>query len=371
MSDTHSLVHWQENGQSRSAFWHGDSRQSPPTHILPLAQTSTEHARQQLYSGHALLWRGDYHQGKQLLDALKKRVRSQAKPMPDIHRHRLQQLQHSRLFAGLLLEVGPGWRLGNRRAPDVAAALADVYGKTNLQPFLLPFNHLLGMIGAHEWHRRGVAIDALGGDRIHVPYGVFSPLRGEYLELVATAPLPPQVETAWDIGTGSGVLAAILARRGIRQLIATDTNPRAVVTARDNLARLSLTVQTTVCETDLLPAGQADLIVCNPPWLPLKAGSDIEAALYDPGHSMLHALLQQAPARLRPGGELWVVMSDLAEHLGLRPADALPQWFTAAGLRVIGRLDTRPRHAKATDQCDPLHHARSREITSLWRLAPG
>lgn len=40
-----------------------------------------------------------------------------------------------------------------------------------------------------------------------------------------------------------------------------------------------------------------------------------------------------------------------------------------AGLRVVERIDTRPTHARAKDANDPLYAARSKEVTSLWRLA--
>ena len=63
-------------------------------------------------------------------------------------------------------------------------------------------------------------------------------------------------------------------------------------------------------------------------------------------------------------------MSDLAEHLGLRSPDMLAQAIDAAGLQVLGRIDARPVHPKAGDASDPLHAARSLEVTSLWRLAP-
>jgi hypothetical protein len=42
--------------------------------------------------------------------------------------------------------------------------------------------------------------------------------------------------------------------------------------------------------------------------------------------------------------------------------------IAAAGLVVLGRCDARPQHAKAQDAGDALHHARSREVTTLWRL---
>ena len=41
----------------------------------------------------------------------------------------------------------------------------------------------------------------------------------------------------------------------------------------------------------------------------------------------------------------------------------------AAGLKVLGRDDVRPRHAKTGDETDALHTARAAEVTSLWRLA--
>jgi hypothetical protein len=64
-----------------------------------------------------------------------------------------------------------------------------------------------------------------------------------------------------------------------------------------------------------------------------------------------------------------LILSDLAEHLGLRTRPQLLAAFDAAGLRVVGRSDTRPKHPRAFDATDPLHAARAAEVTSLWRLA--
>src|SRR5690606_27547300 len=120
----------------------------------------------------------------------------------------------------------------------------------------------------------GVQIPGLPA-RIHVPHGVYSPLRGEYLQLVQSAPLPKNHARGFDIGTGSGVLAAIMAMRGISKVIATDINERALACAADNLDRLGLQNQVTLVHTDLFPEGKAGLIVCNPPWLPAKPTSQI------------------------------------------------------------------------------------------------
>lgn len=361
-------IHWTENAQNMQADWGGDSRHPAPKHIQAITQISAEQAIQLMRQHTALLWRGDYHQGKQLLAAIKKRVRSKARIHTDFHKHRLQQAQHSRLFQLLLVEIQPQGILNNSRAPDIAAALNDVFGKPNQNALLLPLHLLLGYIGAYEWHKTGVSIPALQGQKIHVPYGVFSPVRGEYLELVAHAALPSACQTAWDIGTGSGVLAAILAQRGIPEIIATDNNPRAIACAQANIERLGLNKQIHIQHTSLFPEGKADLIVCNPPWLPAKPSSDIETALYDPNHQMLKTFLENIRNHLSANGQVWLIMSDIAEHLGLRPSEALHQWIEAAGLKIIHKIDTQPTHQKAREQHHPLSYARNREITSLWQL---
>ena len=106
----------------------------------------------------------------------------------------------------------------------------------------------------------------------------------------------------------------------------------------------------------------------NTPWLPGQANSALEHAVYDPDSRMLRGFLGGLRERLAPGGEGWLVLSDLAEHLGLRSRDELLALLAAGGLVVLARLDVRPRHPKASDASDPLAAARSREVTSLWRL---
>ena len=83
---------------------------------------------------------------------------------------------------------------------------------------------------------------------------------------------------------------------------------------------------------------------------------------------MLRGFLAGLAAHLTDGGEGWLIISDIAELLGLRSREQLLTWIAEAGLNVIGRLDTRPKHPKAQDASDPLHAARAAEVTSLWRL---
>ncbi|MFF4039677.1 methyltransferase [Streptomyces sp. NPDC001816] len=367
------LVHWTEN-EPLSAHWHSESSLPPPRRLIVAddrmrAATAYRHACE----GTALLWRDDYHGARQLLAALSRRINRKAPdPVPTasatFHAQRRFRAHRSRVLARLLVLLEPDHTLALRRAPDVRQACTEAYGPP-AGPTLVPLRELLGALGAHQWREKGVIVPALGAARIHPHYGVFAPVRGEYVDLVAEAPLPTTPTTAFDLGTGTGVLAAVLARRGVRRVIATDLSPRACACARDNVSRLGLADRVTVTGPELYPPGRAALVVCNPPWLPARPASTLDQGVYDPGGAMLHAFLAGLPAHLEPGGEGWLILSDLAEHLGLRTRTELLGAIEQAGLKLLSRTNTRPRHPRATDPSDPLHTARAAEVTSLWRLA--
>ena len=372
MSAPESLICWQEDDQPRHALWRSEAGVPAPTKVvLADDRMSADVAYKLACEGTALLWRGDYHQARHLVQALARRVdrkgpgKAAATPQAAFHQHRQRQAQRARVLGLVLLPFEADHTIPLRRAPDVKEACEAVWGP-GTQPYVASLRELLGLIGANEWRKSGVDIPAVGG-RIHAHYGVFSPVRGEYVDLVAKAPLPGQT-LAFDIGVGSGVLSAVLARRGVAQVIGTDQDPRALACAQENLDRLGLSAQVLLQQVDLFPQGQAPLVVCNPPWLPGKPSAPIEYAIYDPDSRMLKGFLKGLREHLSPGGEGWLILSDLAEHLGLRTREELLGWVQQAGLQVLGRLDARPRHPKATDASDPLHQARAAEVTSLWRL---
>jgi methylase of polypeptide subunit release factors len=367
-------IEWDEAGEHRSAHWRAESGSMPPKRVIVADDTIKADAAYRLAcEGTALLWRGDFQNARQLLVALARRAgrkpgKTSDQPAAAFHLHRQAQSQRARVLAMLLLPLDGDYGIPLRRAPDVRQACTEAWGEADGQTSVVSLRELQGLVGAHEWRKKGVEIAALGA-RIHPYYGVFSPLRGEYVQLVNEAPLP-SVELAFDIGAGTGVLAAVLAKRGIKRIVATDQDPRALACSRENLLRLGLVGQVEVVQADLFPEGCAPLIVCNPPWVPARPSSPIEYAIFDPDSRMLRGFLDGLSEHLSPGGEGWLVLSDLAEHLGLRSREQLLAWFEAAGLKVAGRLETRPHHPKVSDDNDPLHAARAAEVTSLWRLAP-
>jgi SAM-dependent methyltransferase len=332
-----------------------------------------------------MLWRGDFQNARLLLQALARRcdapkkVRRASKTNPEVthspqenfHLHRQAQSQRARTLSMILIQVNPDRQISLRRAPDWREAMKEAWGPAGTTGCVTSLRELLGLVGAHEWHQKGMEISALGSaphNRIHPSYGVFSPVRGEYIQLVADAPLP-STELAFDIGVGTGVLSAVLAKRGVKRVVGTDLDIRALACAKENIQRLGLQGKVELTQADLFPEGKAPLIVCNPPWLPARASAPIERAIYDENSAMLKAFLAGLAAHLTPKGEGWLILSDLAEHLGLRTRAELEEWIAAGGLKVIDKLDTKAEHKKVQDENDPLHAARAAEVTSLWRLA--
>ncbi|AWK71876.1 methylase [Rhodococcus oxybenzonivorans] len=367
------FVRWTEDGTEHSAVWRSTSGARPPKKIRVADDTMTaDEAYRLACEGTALLWRGDFHNARQLSVAVAKRTdrkprKASDDPATAFHLHRQTQSRRAGILGMLLVPFDADQSVPLRRAPDVRQAVLEAYGPSD-QPTVTTLRDLLGAIGAHEWQKKGVDIPALGA-RIHPGYGVFSPIRGEYVDLVADTPLP-SLEMAFDIGTGTGVLAAVLAHRGVKKILATEVDSKALASARANLERLGYSDRVQLVEADLFPEGRAPLVVCNPPWIPAKPTSPIEYAIYDPDSAMLRGFLAGLTEHLEPGGEGWLVLSDIAEHLGLRSRDQLLALFDEAGLTVAGRRDVTPRHGKVADRTDPLHAARAREVTSLWRLVP-
>ena len=377
--------------------WRAESGAPAPRRVVRADDTlSADSAYRLACEGTGLLWQGDFHNARQLLQALMRRAErkprkasktsktTEATPSTDtaaaslaaasaaqhFHLHRQALGQRARTLGMVLVPLNGDYTIPLRRAPDLRQACTEAWGPATGEACMVSLRELLGLVGAHEWRKKGLEIPALGEaphNRIHPHYGVFSPVRGEYLDLVASTPLPNKT-LAFDIGVGTGVLSALLAKRGVQRIIATDLDPRALTCARENLKRLQRIDKVELVQTDLFPEGQAPLVVCNPPWVPARPSSPIEHAVYDEGSRMLRGFLSGLRAHLSPQGEGWLILSDLAEHLGLRSREELLGWIAEGGLTVLGRHDVRPRHGKAADDSDPLHTARAKEVTSLWRL---
>lgn len=366
-----TTVNWTHDGVEHTARWFSASGAAAPKKVAAVDDSLTaDDAYRFAAQGTAMLWQGDYHNARQLLSAMARRLPTFARNDGEdvakaFYRYRQGRTQRARMLGLLLVPLEQGPAVALRRAPDVAEAWHAAAGPVE-EPTVTPLQDVLGAVGSFEWRRNGVFVQELDA-LIHPHYGTFAPIRSEYLALADQASLP-STELAFDIGTGTGVLAAILAKRGVKRVVATDTEPRAIACAQENLANLGFEQQVEPVLVSMFPEGKAPLVVCNPPWLPGTANTLLDNAVYDPKSRMLKAFLTGLAGHLQPGGEGWLIISDLAEHLGLRSREELLGWIEKAGLTVMDRLDTQASHPRSMDGNDPFFDARSKEITSLWIL---
>jgi len=366
---------WRDaSGSEHRAAW--VSEVGPPSRSPELVGDATKaaDALRRARAERFLVYQGDYHNARQLLAAMGRRL-ARARPAPSgslserWRAVRAARREEHEVLSRLLVPVDEELGLPLGRAPDLRAALTHALGGAPGRAFLLPLREVLGAVGSLEWRRRGVEVPALGG-RVHPRHGVFAPVRGEHVSLVAEelAALPLAGKVAFDVGTGTGVLAILLARHGAR-VVATDLSPAAVLSAREDVALFGVAETVEVLELDLFPPGRADLVVANPPWVPGEPETPLDRAIYDPGGAFLRRLLEGLGDHLTEGGEGWLVISDLAELVGLRPPGFLERAASEAGLAIAGLRSTHPTHRRSQDQEDPLSEARTRETVTLYRLS--
>jgi SAM-dependent methyltransferase len=367
---------WTEANTPHTARWRSESA-SAPSAPLQLADDSlsADVALRRLRAGEALLYVGDFRNARQLLASLERRLETPSKNTrraapPNLreafHRGRARKANAHALLSHLLVSLDADYRLRLRHAPDVVSACTHAWGPPEGSLAVLPLTELLGLISAEEWRRVGLQVKGLKA-RLHPHHGVFTPTRGDYPQLVMKAP-SPWGKRVFDVGTGTGVLGLLMIERGAKSVLATDIEPRAVACANENAQAMGYADRFQAIEADLFPEGEADVVVCNPPWIPATPRTALDRAVYDPDQRLLRRFLSGLDAHLAPGGEGWLILSDLPERLGLRAPDALAEEIARAGLTVAGTLEVAPTHPASKDPLDPLQVARAGEITRLFLL---
>jgi SAM-dependent methyltransferase len=352
--------------------WRSESDEPTPTRLSPVDdRLSADMALKRVRRGEYLLYTGDFHNARQLLGAMGRRLPASARPHSLLEAFRAErgarQLEHDTL-SRIVVALDGAYRLSLARAPDVALACRQVWGEPTTTTTVVPLKQLLGMLGAAEWRRKGLAVPGLTG-LLHPHYGVYLPTRTDYAELLLSA-ADVKGKRVFDLGTGTGVLSFLLLQRGASSAVATDCDSRAVACARENAERLGLTARFRVEEADLYPEGQADLVISNPPWLPEPPKNRVDRAVFDEDSLFLRRFLEGLSSHLTPEGEGLLLLSNLAVLLGLRPEHWLEEQLERCALSVKWTRSTSARHSKAKDRSDPLHAARSRELTTLYCLVP-
>jgi methylase of polypeptide subunit release factors len=164
--------------------------------------------------------------------------------------------------------------------------------------------------------RRDIRVTRAAGFRLTVRPTVFHPryfISSErFAEFIDTLDL--RGKHVVDIGTGTGILALAAARAGAENVLATDINPNAALSAEENARANGLGGQVTGLCGNLLaavaPRPLFDVILSSPP---KHAGEPRNLAdrgwHAGPQYRDVAALFDQARPRLKPGGRLYLMVS--------------------------------------------------------------
>jgi SAM-dependent methyltransferase len=350
--------------------WRTESETPAPEKLIPVDDSlKADDALRRVRKGEYLLYQGDFHNARQLLGAMGRRLpdpRHGGTPLEAFRAERKARAIEHETLGRVVVELDAAYKLHLKRAPDVSIACKQAWGKTSDARTVVSLKTLLGLVGAAEWRKKGLDVPGLSR-KLTPHYGVYLPTRTDYVELLRRLG-EVKGKSCFDIGTGTGVLALLLLEKGAASVIGTDTDPRAVACAEENAKFFKVQERFTIEERALFPKGRADLVVCNPPWVPEPPKNRVDRAVFDEGSQMLKAFLEGLPKHLNEGGRGALIISNLAELLGLREPGFLEAEFAKCLLKVVGRFDMTAKHGKAKDTRDPLHAARSKEVTTLYVL---
>ena len=164
------------------------------------------------------------------------------------------------------------------------------------------------LTGTREFHALTLAVDA----SVLVP----RPETELCVDAVLARCVPLRRPAVLDVGTGSGALAVTLHLELGCQTWATEISPEAAAVAVANAARLHAPVHFVICDVmDAIAPASIDLIVSNPPYVPLaeREGLQREVRDFEPhvalfagqtGFEIYDRIVIDARRVLRPGGRL-------------------------------------------------------------------
>ncbi|GAX42416.1 hypothetical protein NIES4075_34170 [Tolypothrix sp. NIES-4075] len=165
------------------------------------------------------------------------------------------------------------------------------------------------------YHRQPYLIE-LDGIKLNIAKGVFPPEQGCTTKLMAKVLKTYSVNTALDLGCGSGYLALTLRQNKVPNVWAADINPAAVECTKENIKLNSDLAPIEVVHSNLFAqlnqAIQFDLIVFNQPFY--YAGGPFNASS-DEGYPLNERFLREARNYLKSDGKILMNYSDLGDEI--------------------------------------------------------
>ena len=318
-------------------------------------------AAERLCEGERLLVSDSYHTGAEVLAELERLLPAPPQEAGH-HARRAHQREYRETATGLLAPISH-YRLALKGARPIGF-LQELYFE--LDDFQLPFIQVQELFGAWERYEEGVHLAVLGR-RLHPFFGTYVPTRTQHLELFATWLSGYQGPKAYavDVGTGSGVLALMLARAGFAQVLATDINPNAVESLARELKRQSPSppVEPRCVSFFGDSRAPAELIVFNPPWLKGSVDALLDQALfYEEG--LFEAFFDEALLRLAPEGRLVIIFSNIITLVQPEVPHPIEAELSRARLQLVSKQTRKVKAPRGEDGRRP----KTREKVEVWEF---
>ena len=149
------------------------------------------------------------------------------------------------------------------------------------------------------------------GIRLELHPDVYEPAEDTFL-LAETVEVNPG-EMALDVGTGTGIIALLMARKA-KRVLGVDVNPKAVELAKKN-ALLNGIRNVEFRLSDLFEnvSGRFDVIAFNAPYLPGEPEKAIDLALVggERGREIIDRFIREVPDYLTENGRIYLVQSSI------------------------------------------------------------
>jgi tRNA1(Val) A37 N6-methylase TrmN6 len=332
-----------------------------------------------LIEGGRVVIRDAYPTGLKILSQLRERIFGSGKGdissdkvgSDDFLAYRNRRAAYREASNRLLVPVS-GNRIALKKAPAIGW-LDELY--PDVADFLLPFPQVQGLNSSWQWFLKGVRFPLLRHE-IYPWYGTYFPTRFDHLLLFDRwlKRFSGSKKSAMDVGTGCGVLAFMMLERGFEYVLATDINPNAVMTVRENARHRGVESRIDAKVADLFEGcgRKSDLIVCNPPWLPgepelPEAGPGLmdKAICYEP--DFFERFFSAAVKHLEEDGRLVILFSNLGLAEGLQVRHPVEEEL--ASNRRFVKVQMLRQKAKPPSTRTRRRDHRKEEYVELWELA--
>ncbi|WP_308993807.1 methyltransferase [Mariniflexile litorale] len=318
-----------------------------------------------LEAGNHILITAFYSDGLLLLKKLQMHLKRKL-PNKSFSEQRAYRSAYHKLSNLILIEI-VDHKLTVKKSPSIGW-LEKLYPE--ISDFLLSFPQVQGLNSAWQWYQNGILIPVLR-NKLHPYYGTYFPTRFDHLILFDNwlKRYEGAKKSAIDVGIGSGVLSFQMIKHGFQKVFGTDTNPNAIVGLSEFMANTKLSRKIELNFGHLFGnlEKQTELIVFNPPWLPISHDQDRndEAIYYN--ENLFPDFFEGAKKRLLPEGKLVVIFSNLAQITHVAKNHPIEKELAEGG-RFQLEACLKKSVKVASEKTKREQHWRSSEEVELWVL---